>query len=89
MPDSSLRSRMTGRYLILFCKKTLFTFLLQLAPFVNLTVDTAPVGRVWRFTHFCSVAPLLEKWFACFPTCGDGFRNGGFCFCDGQDVFFV
>ena len=26
---------------------------------------TAPVGRVWRFTHFCSVAPLLEKWFTC------------------------
>ena len=29
------RSRMTGRYSILFCKKTLFTFLLQLAPFVG------------------------------------------------------
>ena len=26
---------------------------------------TAPVGRVWRFTHFCSVALLLEKWFTC------------------------
>ena len=26
---------------------------------------TAPVGRVWRLTHFCSVALLLEKWFAC------------------------
>ena len=26
---------------------------------------TAPVGRVWRFTHFYSVALLLEKWFAC------------------------
>ena len=26
---------------------------------------TAPVGRVWRFTHFCSVASLLEKWFTC------------------------
>ena len=26
---------------------------------------TAPVGRVWRFTHFYSVAPLLEKWFTC------------------------
>ena len=35
---------------------------------------TAPVGRVWRFTHFYSVAPLLEKWFACFPTSGDGLR---------------
>ena len=26
---------------------------------------TSPVGRVWRLTHFCSVALLLEKWFAC------------------------
>ena len=26
---------------------------------------TAPVGRVWHFTHFYSVAPLLEKWFTC------------------------
>ena len=26
---------------------------------------TAPVGRVWRFTHFYSVALLLEKWFTC------------------------
>ena len=26
---------------------------------------TAPVGRVWRLTHFCSVASLLEKRFAC------------------------
>ena len=65
---------------------------------------TAPVGRVWRFTHFYSVAPLLEKWFACFPTSGDGLRfvfflsclnngdglwNGGFCFCYGQDRFSV
>ena len=25
----------------------------------------APVGRVWRLTHFCSVASLLEKRFAC------------------------
>ncbi len=26
---------------------------------------TTPVGRVWRFTHFYSAAPLLEKWFTC------------------------
>ena len=26
---------------------------------------TAPVARVWRLTHFYSVALLLEKWFAC------------------------
>ena len=26
---------------------------------------TAPVGRVWRLTHSCSVASLLEKRFAC------------------------
>ena len=26
---------------------------------------TAPVGRVWRLTHFYSVALLLEKRFAC------------------------
>ena len=34
---------------------------------------TAPVGRVWRLTHFCSVAPLLEKRFACFPSSGGSF----------------
>ena len=26
---------------------------------------TVPVGRVWRFTHFCSVALLPGKWFTC------------------------
>ena len=26
---------------------------------------TAPVGWVWRLTHFYSVALLLEKWFTC------------------------
>ena len=34
---------------------------------------TAPVGRVWRSTHFYSVSLLLEKRFACFPSSGDGF----------------
>ena len=34
-------------------------------PCILCRILTAPVGRVWRFTHFYSVAPLLEKWFTC------------------------
>ncbi len=48
------RSRMTGRYLIPLKNRTHLCRIL-----------TAPVGRGWRLTHFYSVAPLLEKWFAC------------------------
>ncbi len=48
------RSRMTGRYLIPLKNRTHFCRIL-----------TDPVGRVWRFIHFYSVAVLLEKWFAC------------------------
>ena len=36
--------------------------LLQLAPFVSFA-DT--LAKAKRLTHFYSVAPLLEKWFAC------------------------
>ena len=122
MPDSSLRSRMTGKYLIpfykthsdisthtyfrsfmfthtcpfrrlrrhlprsrgrLFCESfpyfsillILFSILLclpTLTPFVNLSVDT--LAKAKRLTHFYSVAPLLEKRFACFPTSGDSLR---------------
>ena len=69
--DSSLRSKMTGKYL--YCSvRNSFTCLLTLAPSVNLTVDT--LAKAKRLTHFCSVAPLPEKWFACFPTSGDGFH---------------
>ena len=46
--------------------------LLILALSVNLTVDT--LAKAKRFTHFYSVAPLLEKWFACFPSSGEGLR---------------
>ena len=52
---------------------------------------TAPVGRVWRFTHFYSVALLLEKWFACFPTSGDSFLYESFryfCFSHTYFLFF-
>ena len=59
----------------------------QTCPFVNLSVDTLTKAK--RLTHFYSVAPLLEKRFACFPTSGDGLRNGGFCFCNGQNRFSV
>ena len=37
----------------------------HLIPPTSAWILTAPVGRVWRFTHFCSVALLLEKWFTC------------------------
>ena len=44
---------------------------MHLTPAFFAQILTAPVGRVWRLTHFYSVASLLEKWFACFPTSGD------------------
>ncbi len=55
--------------LILF---SILSFLLILAPFVNLSVDT--LAKAKRLTHFYSVAPLPGKWFACFPPSGDGLR---------------
>ncbi|MDU5282391.1 MAG: hypothetical protein E6164_07460, partial [Dialister sp.] len=36
------------------------------------TSTAATLAKAKRLTHFYSVAPLLEKWFACFPTSGDG-----------------
>ena len=36
------------------------------------TAIAATLAKAKRLTHFYSVAPLLEKWFACFPTSGDG-----------------
>ena len=47
-----------------------FSCLLTLAPFVS-SADT--LAKAKRLTHFYSVAPLLEKRFACFPTSGDSF----------------
>ncbi len=58
-----LRSRMTGRYLVPFCKNRLFVsatlisilcFLLQLTPFVNLSVDTflRQTGTAFYVIHF-------------------------------------
>ena len=42
---------------------------LHRSEYVTLTTSarilTAPVGRVWRFTRFYSVASLLEKRFSC------------------------
>ena len=46
-------------------------FLLPLAPFVSFA-DT--LAKAKHLTHFYSVALLLEKWFACFPTSGDSLR---------------
>ena len=63
-----------------------------------------PLPLVGYGVSLTFTASLLEKWFACFPTSGDGlrvaffplfpdsgegFRNVSFCFCDGHDVFFV
>ena len=47
-----------------------FTCLLKLAPFVS-SADT--LAKAKRLTHFYSVAPLLEKWFACFPCPGTAY----------------
>ncbi len=49
--------------------RIVLSFLPTLTPFVNLSVDT--LAKAKRLTHFYSVAPLLEKRFACFPTSGD------------------
>ena len=46
-----------------------------LIPVFFARILTAPVGRVWRLTHFYSVALLLEKWFACFPTSEDSLHS--------------
>ena len=79
------RSRMTGRYLIPFCIKSPFTVLLTLTPFVS-SADT--LAKAKRLTHFYSVDPLLEKWFACFPTSGDSLRFAYFpCFPISGDGF--
>ena len=70
----SFRSRMTGSQVIPFCKKLLFVFLLILAPSDGLRLHTFLSLKAKRITHFYSVALLLEKWFACLPTSGDGLR---------------
>ena len=62
--------------LILF---SIFLCLPTLPPFVNLSVDT--LAKAKRLTHFYSVAPLLEKRFACFPTSGDGLHSLLFLLC--------
>ena len=69
----SFRSRMTGSQVIPFCKKLPFIFLLQLAPSDGLRLHTFLSLKAKSITHFYSVTLLLEKWFACFPTSGDGF----------------
>ncbi len=51
---------------------SILTFLLQLAPSDGFAATLATAERL---THFYGVALLLEKWFACFPTSGDGFRH--------------
>ena len=59
------RSRMTGKYILLLCKKLFFPFC-SLLPLP--TAGAVTLANAKRLTHFYSVAPLLEKWFACFPT---------------------
>ena len=91
----SFRSRMTGKYLISFCKK-LFSYLLILIFYSYGSAHTYPFRRLRRhlslkakrLTHFYSVAPLLEKWFACFPTSGDGFRFAFYFYSNNQVILF-
>ena len=68
----------------------LFSILLclpTLTPFVNLSVDT--LAKAKRLTHFYSVAPIPGKWFACFPSSGDGLRLAYFPFSPScRDGFF-
>ena len=74
------RSRMTGRYLVPFCKKR-FSFCSHYFHFLRFcshlplsSANAATLAKAKRLTHFYSVASLLEKWFACFPTSGDSSR---------------
>ena len=66
----SFRSRITGRYLVPFRKK-LFYVSAHTCPFWRLRRHLSLKAK--RLTHFYSVALLLEKWFACFPSSRDGF----------------
>ena len=84
----SFRSRMTGSQVIPFCKKLPFIFLLQLAPSDGLRLHTFLSLKAKRITHFYSVALLLEKWFACFPTSGDGFRFAFYFYSNNQVILF-
>ena len=63
---------MTGKQVIPFCKKLLFIFLLTLTPSDGFARHLSLKAK--RLTHFYSVALFLEKWFACFPTSGDGLQ---------------
>ena len=79
---SFMQRKQFTRAVMLLCLLTLVSilpFLLTLAPFVNLAVDT--LAKAKRLTHFYSVAPLLEKRFACFPTSGDSLRFLYFSLC--------
>ena len=42
------------------------------------TANAATLAKAKRLTHFYSVAPLLEKWFACFPCAGTAFISYSF-----------
>ena len=55
----------------------ILTCLLTLAPSDG---SAATLAKAKRLTHFYSVAPLLEKWFACFPTSGDGLQVAFFLY---------
>ena len=52
-----------------------FSCLLTLTPSDGFA---AILAKAKRLTHFYSVAPLLEKWFACFPCPGTAFISYSF-----------
>ena len=79
---------MTGSQVIPFCKKLLFVFLLILAPSDGLRLHTFLSLKAKRITHFYSVALLLEKWFACFPTSGDGLQFAFYFYSNNQVILF-
>ena len=70
--------------LFLFCQPGFFRFyryfrfLLTLTPFVS-SADTFP--DKWGPHAFPILSLLPEKWFACFPTSGDGLRFVFFLSC--------
>ena len=69
-------------------ERMVLPFLPTLAPFVG---SAATLAKAKRLTHFYSVATLLEKWFACFPTSGDSLRFPCFPFISNQrqQIFYV
>ena len=87
IPDRFLRSfKNDGQVFSALCKNRFFHLCSRL-PLSAANSATFPDKRgqltiniLSVFTHFYCIALLLEKWFACFPTSGDGFLYDSFLY---------